>query len=470
LKVVEHDGAHHNTAPLKNNPSFLRYRKRAPADPFHLRVTRGGAGQNPRGEFVLYWAQSARRLRANLALDFAIARANELALPVVVYEGLRSDYPSANDRIHSFVMDGMRDNAADAESRGVRYASFVPRTPAEARGVLRTLAKRARIVVTDEFPTGIIQQQTAAFRPHFVFDGNGILPMRAFEKEQYSAKFLRDRAHRLMPEMWADPPEMRPAHFFDGDLEVPASATAPAECDIDHSVERVATPGGRDAALQRLEEFVANGLAGYAAERNRSPHHVSGLSPYLHFGHVGIHEVALRIMESGAPDEDIDSFLEEAIIRRELSFNFCFYRRDHDSLSALPAWATQTLNAHRADRRKRDEDDEVWKLAHRQLLACGTIHGYLRMLWGKKLIEWSSSPEKAHRAMVDLHDRYALDGRDPNTHAGILWCFGKHDRPWFPERPVFGTIRYMSSASTAKKVRLREIEEIVRNAELAGAG
>ena len=455
---------------MKNNPSFLRYRKRTPADPFHLRVTGGGGDENPHGEFVLYWAQSARRLRSNLALDFAIARANELALPVVVYEGLRPDYPSANDRIHSFVMDGMRDNAEDAALRGVRYVSFVPRTPADARGVLRRLARRARFVVTDEFPTGIIQRQTAALRPSFIVDGNGILPMRVFEKEQYSARFLRDRAHRLMPEMWADPPDIRPARAFDGDLDLPSSAASPAECDIDHSVGRVAAAGGRRAALQRLEEFVAHGLAGYAGERNRSPRHVSGLSPYLHFGHIGIHEIARRVLESDAAAEDIDSFLEEAIIRRELSFNFCFYRRDHDSLSALPAWAKQTLNAHRSDRRKRDEDDEVWKLAHRQLLACGTIHGYLRMLWGKKLIEWSSSPEKAHRAMVDLHDRYALDGRDPNTHAGILWCFGKHDRPWFPERPVFGTIRYMSSASTAKKVRLAEIETIVRNAELSSAG
>jgi deoxyribodipyrimidine photo-lyase len=469
LKVVEHDGAHHNTAPLKNNPSFLRYRTPSPADPFAMRVTRGGGAENARGEFVLYWVQSARRLRSNLALDFAIARANELGLPVVVYEGLRPDYPSANDRIHSFVMDGMSDNASDAELRGVRYASFVPRTAAAARGVVRGLARRACFVVTDEFPTGIIQRQTTAFRPSFVFDGNGILPMRVFDKEQYSAKFLRDRAHRLMPEMWADPPETRPAHFFAGDLDLPPSAASASDCDIDHSVPRVGR-GGRAAALRRLEDFVADGLAGYATERNKSPRHVSGLSPYLHFGHIGIHEVARRVLESGAPAEDIDSFLEEAIIRRELSFNFCFYRSDHDSLSALPAWAMKTLNEHRADRRKRDEDDEVWKLAQRQLIACGTIHGYLRMLWGKKLLEWSGSPEKAHRAMVDLHDRYALDGRDPNTHAGILWCFGKHDRPWFPERPVFGTVRYMSSASTAKKVRLREIEEIVRNAELSGAG
>lgn len=446
--------------------SFLRYRKRGAADPFAMRVT--GGVENPRGEFVLYWMQAARRLRSNLALDFAIARANELGLPVVAYEGLRPDYPSASDRMHSFVLDGIADNADDADRRGVRYVSFVPRTRDEARGVLRRIAQRARFVVTDDYPTGIICEQTARFGDAVLFDGNGLLPMRAFAKEQYSARFLRDRAHRLLPEIWADPPEIEPRYFFQGEIDLPESARSAAECDIDHSVARAAT-GGRKAALLRLNGFLADGLNGYADGRNKSMHHVSGLSPYLHFGHIGIHEIADAVLRTDADAEDIDAFLEESVIRRELSFNFCFYRRDHDSLSALPDWAKKTLDAHRDDRRKREKDDEVWNLAHRQLLATGVIHGYLRMLWGKKLIEWSSTPEKAHRAMVELHEKYALDGRDPNTHAGILWCFGKHDRPWAPERPVFGSIRYMSSASTAKKVRLNEIAIHVRNAELSAA-
>lgn len=438
------------------------------ADPFAMRVS-AGIAENVRGEFVLYWMQSARRLRANLALDFAIARANELGLPVVVYEGLRPDYPSASDRIHSFVMDGIADNEEDARQRGLCYVPFVPRTRDDARGVLRRVAQRARLVITDEYPTGIIREQTARFGMATLFDGNGLLPMRAFAKEQYSAKFLRDRAHRLLPEMWADPPEVEPRHFFKGTFALPDSARTAAECAIDHSVPRAAA-GGRRAGLARLEAFIRNGLHGYADGRNKSMQHVSGLSPYLHFGHLGIHEVANAVLGSSeAGDEDIDSFLEEAVIRRELSFNMCFYRPDHDSLSALPNWAKRTLDKHRDDRRKRETDDEVWNLAHRQLIATGVIHGYLRMLWGKKLIEWSSTPEKAHRAMVDLHDKYALDGRDPNTHAGILWCFGKHDRPWAPERPVFGSIRYMSSASTAKKVRLNEIAIHVRNAELSAA-
>jgi deoxyribodipyrimidine photo-lyase len=454
--------------------SFLKYRRlldHPPAnDPFALRVTVTGA-PNARGEFVLYWMQSSRRLRANPALNYAIHDANARQLPVVIYESIRPDYPSANDRIHTFVLQGVAANRRDAAARGIRYAFFLPRTSEVARGVVRRLAQRAAIVVTDEYPTFIIRDQTRRYVARspvamHLFDGNGMLPMRIFEKEQYSAKFLRDRPHRLMADWWPNVADVKPKFHFDGDLDLEEydgvdPLGAAHSCDIDHSVVAVPKQGSRDAALATLAHFVEQGLRGYATMRNKSFAHTSGLSPYLHFGHIGIAEIARAVLESDAAAEDTDAFLEEAIIRRELSFNLCFYRDDHDSLSALPDWAKRTLDAHRGDRRKRDPDDEVWNLAHRQLLETGVMHGYLRMLWGKKLIEWSETPEKAHAAMIALHERYAIDGRDPNTHAGVLWCFGKHDRPWAPERPVFGSIRYMSSDSTAKKVRLKEIEDAI---------
>ena len=372
-----------------------------------MRVSAGSRPENASGDRVVYRMQSARRMHGNLALAFAEARSRELKVPLVVIE----EMPKVNARSAAFVERGRAENAEAAERRGIRYVTG-----------REDLMERARIVVTEEHPT--IGDRDATF----LVDGNGILPMRVFEKEQYSAKFLRDRAHRLMPDLWAPPP---------------GSGT-----------------------IERLEAFIADGLEGYADQRNKSPRHVSGLSPYLHFGQIGIYEVADRVLRSGAPEEDIDAFLEEAVIRRELSFNFCFYRRDYASLGALPDWAKKTLDAHRNDRRKREEDP-VWDLAQRQLEATGTMHGYLRMLWGKKLIEWSETPEEAHRVMIRMHAKYALDALDPNTYAGVLWCFGKHDRPWFPERPVFGTIRYMSSASTAKKVRLKEIEALVRGVEMS---
>ena len=287
--------------------------------------------------------------------------------------------------------------------------------------------RRARFVVVDEIPT----LRTPAHATHLV-DSNGILPMRAMGKEQYSAKFFRDRAFRLFEQFWVD--------------------AEPAPIDLGF-------------------------LAGYAEMHGKSPRHVSGLSVAIHRGEIGTREIAEAVLRSDAADEDIDAFLEQLIIRRELSFNLCFYNPDYASLKALPEWARKTLDAHRRDRRKPSytfeelergqTHDEVWNLAHRQLVACGTMHGYLRMLWGKKIIEWSETPEEAHAAMVKLHAKYAHDAMDANTYAGILWCFGKHDRPWAPERPIFGTIRWMASEQTAKKVRLKEIEQAIAACEPA---
>jgi len=408
---------------------------RPAGDPFALRVTVAGE-ENARGDVVLYLMRSARRMYGNLALEYAIAKANAMKLPVVVCETAES----GSERQRAFLLDGVRVNERDAAARGIRYTHSPDGHAA--------LARRARIVVTDEHP---LLEDLAAHR----VDGNGILPMRAFSKEQYSARFLRDRAHRLFPELWARMPRkaVRGSQLAAGRQAHPSLLRA---------------AGGHDEALRRLEAFAGDGLIGYAEARNRSAKHLSGLSPYLRFGHIGIHEVAEHVLASDAPDEDVDAFLEQAVIRRELSFNLCFYNRDYASLAALPDWARKTLDQHRGDRRKPSYSyeelenaatyDEVWNLAQRQLLTRGTIHGYLRMLWGKKIIEWSDTPEKAFEAMVRLHDEYALDGRDPNTYAGILWCFGKHDRPWAPERPIFGSIRWMSSEQAAKKVRLRELE------------
>lgn len=373
------------------NHSFRKLRRFAPTgDPFALRVTQLGDG-NPRGEHILYHARAARRARNNLALDFA----KTLGRKVIMVEWL--DEPHLSPRIERFLREGAKRTAAEAD---VDYR-FEPS---------RELIKRAKFIVTDEFPTLPIPP----YATHLV-DGNGLLPMRAIEKEQYSARFFRDKAHKLFEQFWTacHEPRWTPPEVLRG----------------------------------------------------------SGISPQLHFGHLGIREIVEAVLHSAHDDEAIDEFLEQAVIRRELSFNLCFYNRQYDSLDALPDWAKRTLDKHRRDRRKpvytydeleaAETHDDVWNLAQRQLVECGVIHNYLRMLWGKKIIEWSETPEDAHAAMLKLHDVYALDGRDPNTHAGILWCFGKHDRPWAPERPIFGSVRWMSSAQTAKKVRLKEIADTV---------
>lgn len=464
------------TKPLQ--PGLTRFRalaERRGPDPWRDRIVHVAGADNPRGEFVLYWCRTARRMRANLALDFAIEQGNRLRLPVVVYESIAPEGLGANDRIHAFVLEGAAGNARDAAERGLRYHFHLPRDAKDAGDTLRTIAARSRIVVTDDFPTVAMRGQVERFAAAppaslWTVDNNGVFPMRAFPKEMYAAKFFRDRAGRMADSYWSQLPEVAPTvPFWRGDLGMDSydgrSPRAVAgSCNIDHDVRPVSLRGGREAALAQLRAFVEERLDGYAAHRNREAAGSSGLSPYLHFGFVSVHELALAAFASGAPAVDVDAFLEQAIIRRELSFNMCHFRPDHESLSILPDWSQRALDAHRSDRRKPQYDaealesaateDEVWNLAQRQLLVEGTIHNYLRMLWGKKIIEWSASPEEAHALMVRLHARYAVDGRDPNTHAGILWCFGKHDRPWAPQRPIFGSIRTMSSVSTRRKVDL----------------
>ncbi|HEY0160953.1 MAG TPA: hypothetical protein VGF28_26955 [Thermoanaerobaculia bacterium] len=384
--------------------SFLKLRRMpGAADPFALRITQLQEG-NPRGEYILYHARSARRATNNIALDYA----KTFGLPVIMTEWL--DEPHLSPRTEAFIRAGAEQTARVAD---VDYR-FEPD---------REVIARARYVITDEFPTLPVPPHAT----HLV-DGNGILPMRAIAKEQYSAKFFRDKAHKLLDQFWFRPP-------------VP------------------------------MERWPPRPPAAGAAATPQKPLRGTGISPSLHFGHLGIHEVVAAALDSDAPEEEIDAFLEQAVIRRELAFNMCFYNPRYDSLEALPEWARKTLDAHCRDRRKpsytyeelerAETHDDVWNLSQQQLLRCGTIHNYLRMLWGKKIIEWSETPEEAHRTMIRLHDLYALDGRDPNTHAGILWCFGKHDRPWAPERPIFGTIRWMSSDMTRKKVRLKEIADAV---------
>jgi deoxyribodipyrimidine photo-lyase len=218
---------------------------------------------------------------------------------------------------------------------------------------------------------------------------------------------------------------------------------------------------GESAAHRALAGFLDQRLEGYATDRNDPNRNgQSGLSPYLHFGHLAPQRVALAVAAGGTPD-DRDAFLEELIIRRELSDNFCWYNNRYDQVEGFPDWARKTLDRHRADPReyrysrgaleRGETHDRLWNAAQKEMVLTGKMHGYLRMYWAKKILEWSGSPEEALAAAIFLNDRYELDGRDPNGYAGIAWSIGGvHDRPW-GERPVFGMVRYMNYNGCARK-------------------
>lgn len=461
------------------------------------------AANNAAGAYVLYWMQIYRRFEANHALNYALACSQHFGKPLVVYEGLRLDYPWASRRLHRFLLEGMLDNRREAERLGLNYWPFVETPLSNGRGLLRKLSQDAVMVITDDFPCFIIPDQTAALakkidRPVVGVDGNSIVPLAHLGAPVAAAAHLRPRIHRAFAEAWDNRARSRRriTDISRQKIEPTFETWQVRDLDrflaalpLDASVPPVTTmPGGATAAKVRLAEFVRQRLPGYAEHRSQpvppDEGHASGLSPYLHFGHISIEEVAeavlgndwtptsLNVRNQGKREgfftlnPDVNSFLDEALTWRDVGMNWHWSRRtDTASLAAaLPSWAMNTLNLHAKDKRAhlytRDEfeagktHDPLWNAAQKELVATGTIQNYLRMLWGKKVLEWSKTPEEAYQTLVHLNNKYALDGRNPNSYTGILWCFGLFDRPWAPERDVYGVVRYMSSENTAKKFKL----------------
>ena len=430
---------------------------------------------NAKAKYVLYWMQMYKRVDNNHSLIYAIRRANELRLPLVVYEGLKYYYPWASDRIHAFILEGVEEKRAAFEALGIRYVFYLQKDAASPRQTVARLAKDAALIVTDDFPCFIIPEHNRRIAeraeiPVYAVDSNGIIPMSKFDKEEYAAYTIRPKINKLLERY------LKPLAFENVDIpsvgpevDCPETivtsdniASLVAECDIDHSVPPSQLyHGGTENGRKRLKLFVEKILPDYDKARSKPDRDGSSrLSSYLHFGFLSPLEIALAVQNADAPQESIDAYLEELIIRRELSFNLTRHNPNYDSLQCLPSWVQKTMREHADDTREvtysleqleaGETHDELWNAAQREMVATGEMHNYVRMLWGKNVIAWSPSYEIAFETLVHLNNKYCLDGRDPNSYAGILWCFGKHDRAWF-ERPVFGLIRYMASGSTGKK-------------------
>jgi deoxyribodipyrimidine photo-lyase len=460
------------------------------------------------GRYVLHWMIAARRTRRNFALERAVEHARALGKPLVVLDALRAGHERANDRLHAFAIDGMADVAERLAEAGAFPYSYVEPSPGAGRGLLEALARHACLVVTDEFPTYFLPRMVAAAARRLavrleVVDAAGLLPMRAAPRAFPLARSFRSFLQQELPRHLGDAPlddplaglPLAPPGLVEADVlarfpPMPLAALRDPGAivralPIDHRVGVVATRGGPRAGERALDVFLREKLARYVDDRNHPDEDAtSGLSPYLHFGHVGAHDVFARLVThegwtplslgrvaAGAREgfwgmsAGAEAFLEQLVTWREVGFNHAAHAGDDQRYESLPAWARATLEKHRGDRRPVVYDrarleaaatgDAVWNAAQTELARTGRMHNYLRMLWGKKILEWSPSPEEALATMIDLNDRLALDGRDPNSYSGILWCLGRYDRAWGPERPIFGTVRYMSSDSTVRKLRLR---------------
>ena len=459
------------------------------------------------GRFVLYWMVAARRRRANFGLQRAVEVARELGKPVLVLEPLRCGYRWASERLHAFVLQGMADNAADFADAGVTYLPYVEPAPGAGKGLLAALAAEACAVVTDDFPCFFLPHMVAAAARMLpvrleVIDGVGLLPLRVADKVFGRAFDFRRFLQKALPAHLADFPAGDPLRGYDlGAAELPKGAEkrwpaasaarlaaepkALAALPIDHTVGPVALRGGASAAGALLRTFLKDRLPRYGEERSDPDAQcASGLSPYLHFGHLSVHQVfaglakqegwsrdKLRSTANGqrgwyGMSETAESFLDELVTWRELGHNYCWQRDDYEDFASLPEWAKATLEAHAGDVREHvysladfaasRTHDPVWNAAQTELRETGVMQNYLRMLWGKKVLEWTPSPQQAFAFLIELNNRYALDGRDPNSYTGISWVFGRYDRPWAPERPFHGVLRYMSSTNTVKKLAMKQ--------------
>ncbi len=486
------------------NPTVRLSSSHVPAVRVHRPVDRP---VNARGRFVLYWMQACRRATYNFSLQRAVDWAVELDKPLVIVEDLPCGHRWDSRRRHRFVLDGMAQQADAFRRLGALYYPFVESQPGDIRKFLVSLVETSCIAVTDEYPLRRWTEQTAAVArdlsiPLELVDSNGLLPLRATDKTFTAAHSFRRFLQRALPEHLLDFPRKHP--ISSGKLQklksLPATLTRrwPPASDamlggeddelaalpIDQQFDSVGERGGHAAAAKRLRNFLANRLSDYSERRNDpDADAASGLSPYLHFGHLSVHEVfrELARREAWSPAElaekptgsregwwgmsaAAEAFLDELVTWREIGFNFASRRPDYDQYESLPDWAKDTLAHHARDRRafvysleelkNARTHDPLWNAAQRQLVREGRIHNYLRMLWGKKILEWTENPGEALETMIELNNKYALDGEDPNSYSGIFWVLGRYDRPWGPERKIFGKIRYMSSENTARKLRV----------------
>jgi deoxyribodipyrimidine photo-lyase len=419
-----------------------------------------------KGVYVLYWMQASQRAEYNHALEYAIAQGNERRQPVVVFFGLTERFPEANERHYAFMLEGLGEVKQSLEKRGILMV-ILPKSP--EIGTVR-LAQKASLVIVDRGYLRIQREwrDLVAARidcPLLQVESDVIVPVEeASPKEEYAAATIRPKIHKqlsrfLVPLKPAGPAVGSLSLNIDS-LDIRGVDKAMSKLNVDRSVPRLGSfQGGTEAAKKHLKVFLDKKLDDFPERRNDPTlDYLSQLSPYLHFGQISPLFVALKAMETGS--RGTEAFLEELVVRRELSMNFVFYNRKYDSYESVPEWAQKTLKAHQKDKRPYIYDleelergkthDPYWNAAQREMVVKGKMHGYMRMYWGKKILEWSKAPEGAFRTALYLNNKYELDGRDPNGFAGVAWCFGKHDRPW-GERPIFGNVRYMNDSGLRRK-------------------
>ncbi len=427
--------------------------------------------------YILYWMQASQRVEFNHALEYAISKANELSKPLVVYFGMTENYPEALERHYYFMLEGLKEVQSSLRKKDTK---MVVRSEQPEIGVTE-MSKNACLVVVDRgylriqraWRTRVAKQISC---PLIQVETDVVVPVEeASPKEEYSAATFRPKIRKKL-DYYLVPLENYYPNISSLDMnfdsfDIGDTEKAVSRLDVNSSVKKVDhLHGGTKEARKHLMDFLENKLDKYVSLRNDPTQDVlSDMSPYLHFGQISPLYIALKV--SAINSFEKDAYLEELIVRRELAVNFVFYNQNYDSFDGLPEWAKKTLNEHSTDTRQYNytleelEDakthDPYWNAAQQEMKIKGKMHGYMRMYWGKKILEWSIAPQKAFQATLHLNNKYELDGRDPNGYAGVAWCFGKHDRAW-KERNVFGKVRYMNAKGLKRKFDADNYVEIVK--------
>ena len=442
-----------------------------------------------KGRYVLYWMQASQRAEYNHALAFAADKANRLKLPLLAVFGLTFGYPSANYRHYAFMLQGLKETKAAFFKKGIKLG-VIKDSPDKAAV---KYSADAAAVITDIGYTTIQRQwrKSAAERIKCAFYGvesDVIVPVEAASpKEEYGAATIRRKINVQLNDYIIPFKEVKPKlsslniKTDDIDISDYVSVLDSSGMNKDVTTSPVFT-GGTSQAKKHLKDFIENRLSLYADFRSHPDKNIeSNLSPYLHFGQISPLYIAVEVLKAGG--KVAGKFLDELIIRRELAVNFVYYNKNYENPECLPNWAKETLRIHSVDERpylytlKQLETgathDKYWNAAQLQMVITGKMHNYMRMYWGKKIIEWSKTPEQAYNKMIYLNDKYELDGRDPNSYAGVAWCFGKHDRAW-PQRKIFGKVRYMNDKGLERKfdmdtyVKMWNIMQISNHKNLKG--
>ena len=437
-----------------------------------------------KGRYVLYWMQQSQRTEYNDALNVAIREANRCALPLLVVFGLTDAYPEANLRHFTFMLEGLQEVEATLRRRGIPLVVRLGSPPK----VALNLGHDAALIVCD---MGYLRHQRAWRRQVarkadcrvLQVESDAVVPVAvASLKAEYAARTIRPKINRHLEDDLVLPRSPSLKHR-EPEMAIPGLDLADIErvlrrLDIDRSVAPVNAffKGGTRQAKKHLRRFIETGLCHYSDHRNQpQTDDISHMSPYLHFGHISPVYLALRVRDAREGlGIDRSAYLEELIVRRELALNFVWYSENYDRYTGLPEWARKTLAEHAGDDRPHLYDrealeaaethDPYWNAAMREMKHTGFMHNYMRMYWGKKILEWSPSPEEAFVTALSLNNKYFLDGRDPNSYAGVGWVFGLHDRAWF-ERPVFGKIRYMAARGLERKCDIRGyVDKVARYA------